>query len=86
LVESGLTYNTTFATIGKERLSTYINNNSSFKATLASKGYYDNNKLQNLNTIKDIEEICSLFNSSVALKFPGGADYSKVLNPIYLKT
>lgn len=45
MVESGLTYNTTFAGIGKERLTTYINNNTTFKSTLASKGYYDNNKL-----------------------------------------
>lgn len=86
MVESGLAYNNTFAGIGKERLTTYINNNSSFKATLAGKGYYDNNKLQNINTITDVETICKLFNESVALNFPAGADYSKVLNPIYIKT
>jgi hypothetical protein len=45
LVESGLSYTDTFAKIGLNRLQTYINNNSQFKATLIGKKYYDNNKL-----------------------------------------
>ena len=85
MVESGLEYNNVFAGIGKERLITYVNNNSSFKSTLSNKGYYDNNKLQNINNITDVETICRLFNESIILNFPAGADYSKVLNPIYIK-
>lgn len=84
LVESGLSYTTTFAEIGMDRLSTYIGNSTSFKSTLASKEYYKNNKVQNLNTIADVTEICKLFNESVVQNFPTGVDYSKTLNPIYI--
>lgn len=85
LVESGLPYTNAFAAVGENRLITYINNNSVFKSTLAGKNYYNNNKLQNFDTIEGINEICALFNESVTKNFPAGVDYSKVLNPIYLK-
>lgn len=85
LVDSGLQYTSDFAGVGIERLKKYINNNTTFKSTLTGKKYYSNNNLQNLNTIEDIETICKLFNESIVKNFPTGADYSKVLNPIYLK-
>jgi hypothetical protein len=86
IVESGLNYTTTFASIGLNRLTTYISNNTSFKSTLINKKYYNNNKLQNLDSMNNIDEVCSLFNESIVKNFPAGVDYSKVLNPIYIKT
>ena len=85
IVDSGSTYTQSFATVGYSRLQSYINSNSSFKNTLQSKKYYSNNNLQNINAIADIENICKLFNESVIKQYPSGVDYSKVLNPIYLK-
>lgn len=85
IVESGKTYTENFANVGLERLNTYIGNNSSFKSTLTGKKYYANNRLQNINTIADFEEVCDLFNESVVNQFPSGVDYSKTLNPIYIK-
>lgn len=85
LVESGLEYTTNFATIGVNRLTSYISKNASFKSTLSGKNYYNNNRLQNMDTIENIEEVCSLFNESIVKNFPAGADYSKLLNPIYMK-
>ena len=85
LVDSGLQYTSEFAGIGMDRLKKYINTNNSFKTVMTSKQYYGNNALQNINTIEDIETICKLFNESITQNFPSGVDYSKVLNPIYLK-
>lgn len=85
MVDSGLSYTETYASIGWNRLKTYINKNASFKSTLQGKKYYSNNTLQNVNTIADVEEICKLYNESITKNFPTGADYSKTLNPIYLK-
>ena len=85
MVDSGLPYTETYANVGWNRLKSYINNNSSFKATLQGKKYYSNNNLQNVNTIADVDEICKLYNESITKNFPTGADYSKTLNPIYLK-
>jgi hypothetical protein len=45
MVESGKTYTENFASIGLERLNTYISNTPSFKSTLTGKKYYANNKL-----------------------------------------
>lgn len=86
LVDSGAPYTADFAGVGLNRLNKYINTNSTFKSTLIGKNYYSNNKLQNLNTISDIETVCKLFNEAIIKNFPSGVDYSKVLNPIYLKT
>ena len=86
LVESGKDYTTSFANVGLSRLKTYIRENSQFQNTMRSKNYYSNNELQNINTKKDVEDICELFNTNVILNYPSGYDYSKVLNPIYLKT
>ncbi len=85
LVDSGATYTADFAGVGINRLNKYIDNNSTFKSVLVGKNYYSNNRLQNLNTISDIETVCKLFNESIVKNFPTGVDYSKVLNPIYLK-
>jgi hypothetical protein len=38
-----------------------------------------------VNTIEDVDAICDLFNSSVILNFPSGVNYSKTLNPLYIK-
>jgi len=65
MIESGKSYTENFASIGLERLATYVSNNSTFKSTLLEKKYYANNKLQNINTIGDFETICDLFNKSV---------------------
>lgn len=86
LVESGKSYTDSFANVGLSRLKTYIRENSQFQNTMRTKNYYSNNELQNINTKKDVEDICELFNNNVILNYPPGFDYSKVLNPIYLKT
>ena len=85
LVESGASYTSAFAAVGVNRLETYAKSNTVFQNELKSKKYFDNNKIQNLNTNEDIEEVCRLFNNAAGLVYPKGVDYSKVLNPIYLK-
>ena len=85
IVDSGKSYTVAFAGVGQERLITYINKNQTFKTAMQGSKYYSNNKLQNLNTTKDIDEVCKLFNEAALLEFYPGADYSKVLNPVYLK-
>ena len=85
IVESGLSYTEAFAAVGLTRLNTYINNNNTFKTTLAGKNYYKNNQLQNIDSIDKVEEVFNLFNESAVNNFPKGYDYTKVLNPIYLK-
>lgn len=85
LVESGASYTSAFAAVGINRLETYAKNNTVFQSELKSKKYFDNNKIQNLDTEAAVEEVCSLFNSAAGLTYPQGVDYSKVLNPIYLK-
>ena len=85
LVESGLSYTEAFAAVGLNRLETYAKNNSVFQGALKSKKYFDNNRVQNLDTIEAIEDVCSMLNTAAGLVYPSGVDYSKVLNPIYLK-
>ena len=85
IVESGASYTSAFAAVGVNRLETYAKNNTVFQNELKSKKYFDNNKIQNLNTSEDIDTVCSLFNNAASLTYPKGVDYSKLLNPIYLK-
>lgn len=85
LVESGASYTSAFAAVGINRLETYAKGNVTFQNALKAKKYFDNNKIQNLDTEEAIEEVCSMFNEAAGLVYPRGVDYSKVLNPIYLK-
>ncbi len=85
LVESGASYTSAFAAVGVNRLETYAKGNVTFQNALKAKKYFDNNKIQNLDTEEAIEEVCSMFNEAAGLVYPRGVDYSKVLNPIYLK-
>ena len=85
LVESGASYTSAFAAVGINRLESYAKSNTTFQSELKGKKYFDNNKIQNLDTEDAIDEVCRMFNASAALTYPQGVDYSKVLNPIYLK-
>ena len=84
LVDSGWQYTQTFASVGIQRLNSYIDKNNSFKETMRQNNYYQNNEIQKLDTIDDIDTVCNLFNESILLNYPS-ANYSKLLNPIYLK-
>ena len=85
IVESGLQYTTEFAEIGLQRLKDYAQNKPTFKQTLSSKKYFDNNKIQNINTLEDVDVVCDLLNTSAVIDFPSGVNYSKTINPLYIK-
>ena len=85
IVESGLAYTEAFASVGMSRLESYAKNNITFQNVLKSNKFFDNNKVQNLDSKQAIDTVCGLFNEAVSLAYPKNVDYSKVLNPIYLK-